>query len=163
MQIVRRRLEHVIVELERYRREQAQTDDWEAVEQASQTALRALHGALLAVPTHPFDEVYSPSDGVLAADDLTVSVGERQAWYDQTPLPLSATEFALLVALMREPRRIYTKAELLRDVWDIRAKLPTRTLETHVSRLRKKLADAEAPRGRYVVCLWGVGYSLIRP
>ena len=58
----------------------------------------------------------------------------------------------------REPTRVFTKAELLRDVWGFRSLGRTRTLDSHASRLRRKL-DPEA--GRYVVNCWGVGYRLI--
>ena len=57
-----------------------------------------------------------------------------------------------------EPTRVFTKAELLRDVWGFRSLGRTRTLDSHASRLRRKL-DPEA--GRYVVNCWGIGYRLI--
>lgn len=76
---------------------------------------------------------------------------------------LSNTEFALLVALARQPECVFTKAELLRHVWGYRSLGRPRTLDSFASRIRRKLQGAGAPRGRYVVCVWGVGYSLIRP
>ena len=53
-----------------------------------------------------------------------------------------------------------TKQELLRDVWGFRSMGKTRTLDSHASRLRRKL-DPEA--GRFVVNCWGVGYRLVEP
>jgi DNA-binding response OmpR family regulator len=54
---------------------------------------------------------------------------------------------------------VFTKEELLREVWGFRALGRTRTLESHASRLRKKLrVDGE---NRYVVNVWGVGYRLL--
>jgi len=67
-------------------------------------------------------------------------------------------EFSLLRALAAEPTRVFTKAELLRDVWGFRSTGRTRTLDSHASRLRRKL-DPEC--GRYVVNCWGVGYRLL--
>lgn len=74
---------------------------------------------------------------------------------------LSAKEYELLVALAAEPERVYRKEELLRDVWGYRSLGRTRTLDSHASRLRRKLA---APGRRpYVLNVWGVGYRLVAP
>jgi DNA-binding response OmpR family regulator len=91
--------------------------------------------------------------GELVIDPVTrrVRVGERQ-------VELANKEFALLRALASEPHRVFTKDELLRDVWGFRSMGRTRTLDSHASRLRRKLD----PDGiRYVFNCWGVGYRLI--
>jgi DNA-binding response OmpR family regulator len=93
--------------------------------------------------------------GELFIDPSTreVRVGERR-------VELANKEFALLRALAAEPTRVFGKDELLRDVWGFRSMGRTRTLDSHASRLRRKL-DPEA--GRFVVNVWGVGYRLIEP
>ncbi len=78
-------------------------------------------------------------------------MGDRQ-------VALANKEFALLRQLAAEPSRVFTKEELLRDVWGFRSMGRTRTLDSHASRLRRKL-DPES--GRYVVNVWGVGYRLV--
>jgi DNA-binding response OmpR family regulator len=96
---------------------------------------------------------------VLVAGELVV---DRRTWrvsVRDTLVPLSAKEFELLAWLAAEPYRVFTKEELLREVWGFRALGRTRTLESHASRLRKKLrVDGE---DRYVVNVWGVGYRLL--
>lgn len=82
----------------------------------------------------------------------------RQAWLAGESLELSKKEFALLRALAAEPTRVFTREELLRDVWGYRTLGRTRTLDSHASRLRKKLARTGE---RYVVNVWGVGYRLL--
>ncbi len=72
---------------------------------------------------------------------------------------LSAKEFALVARLAAEPSRVFTKEELLREVWGFRALGRTRTLESHASRVRKKLCVA--PDDRFIVNVWGVGYRLL--
>jgi DNA-binding response OmpR family regulator len=67
--------------------------------------------------------------------------------------PFKNKEFALLRALAAEPHRVFTKDELLRDVWGFRSKGRTRTLDSHASRLRRKLDPDGA---RYVFNCWGV-------
>jgi DNA-binding response OmpR family regulator len=71
---------------------------------------------------------------------------------------LSQKEYALLRALAAQPTRVFTKSELLRDVWGFRSLGTTRTLDSHACRLRRKLGE----RGdRFVVNVWGVGYRLV--
>jgi DNA-binding response OmpR family regulator len=72
---------------------------------------------------------------------------------------LPGKEFELLLRLAREPTRVFTKEELLRDVWGFRSLGRTRTLDSHASRLRRRLAQAsDTP---YVLNEWGVGYRLM--
>jgi len=83
----------------------------------------------------------------------TVKVGGKH-------IRLSMKEYALLKILASEPTRVYSKEELLQEVWGYRSTGHTRTLEAHCSRLRRKL---DPKRGRYVVNCWGVGYRLVGP
>ena len=71
---------------------------------------------------------------------------------------LSAKEYELLAALAQEPTRVFTRVELLRDVWGFQAGALTRTLDTHASRLRLKL---RAQGDAFLVNVWGVGYRLL--
>ena len=72
---------------------------------------------------------------------------------------LAAKEYELLVKLATQPTRVFTKEELLREVWGFRSLGRTRTLDSHASRLRRKLARAGA--ADCVLNVWGVGYRLI--
>jgi DNA-binding response OmpR family regulator len=78
-----------------------------------------------------------------------------------TAVGVSAREFELLVALAEEPERVFTKEELLRGVWGYRSLGRTRTLDSHASRLRRKLNPPG--EGTYVLNVWGVGYRLVAP
>lgn len=92
--------------------------------------------------------------------DLLIDRRARTATVRGRPLTLSAKEFALLDALARDPRRVLTKQELLRDVWGYMSSARTRTVDSHASRLRRKLAAAGAGN-RFVANVWGVGYRLL--
>jgi DNA-binding response OmpR family regulator len=82
----------------------------------------------------------------------------RQVWLHGEHVRLSNKEFALLRALAADPTRVFTREELLRGVWGFRTLGATRTLDSHASRLRAKLAV----RGdRFVVNVWGIGYRLV--
>jgi DNA-binding response OmpR family regulator len=89
---------------------------------------------------------------------LEIDAVSRQAWIDGVPLTLSNKEFGLLRALASEPGRVFTREELMRGVWGYKALGTTRTLDSHASRLRRKLAAGGAA---FVVNVWGVGYRLI--
>ena len=91
---------------------------------------------------------------------LTVDRHARRASLAGRVLDLSAKEFALLAALAKDPTRVLTKGELLRDVWGYRAAARTRTVDSHASRLRRKLA-AQGGGERWVVNVWGIGYRLL--
>ena len=96
--------------------------------------------------------------GPIQIGDLTVDPVTRQVTVGERRVELANKEFALLRALAAEPRRVFTKDELLRDVWGFRSKGRTRTLDSHASRLRRKLDPDGA---RYVFNCWGVGYRLL--
>ncbi|MGD9696823.1 MAG: response regulator transcription factor [Thermoleophilia bacterium] len=91
---------------------------------------------------------------------LSVDRHARRATLGGRTLDLSAKEFALLAALARDPGRVFTKGELLRDVWGFRAEGRTRTVDSHASRLRRKLV-AGGGGGTWVVNVWGIGYRLL--
>ena len=96
---------------------------------------------------------------VFVAGDLVVDRRTRRVSVRDAMLTLSAKEFELLARLASEPHRVFTKEELLREVWGFRALGRTRTLESHASRLRKKLRLGD--EDRYIVNVWGVGYRLL--
>jgi len=96
---------------------------------------------------------------VLIAGELVVDRRTRRVAVRDTLVTLSAKEFELLAWLAAEPNRVFTKEELLREVWGFRALGRTRTLESHASRLRKKLNMDESDG--FVVNVWGVGYRLL--
>lgn len=95
---------------------------------------------------------------VLQAGEIVVDRRTRRVTVRDTVVGLSAKEFDLLARLATEPSRVFTKEELLREVWGFRALGRTRTLESHASRLRRKLT---VDGTRYVVNVWGVGYRLL--
>jgi DNA-binding response OmpR family regulator len=96
--------------------------------------------------------------GRLRVGDLEVDPPSREVRLRGARVELSQKEFALLRALASHPTRVFTKEELLRDVWGYRSMGTTRTLDSHACRLRHKLGAAG---DRFVVNVWGVGYRLI--
>ena len=100
--------------------------------------------------------------GVIQIGDLRIDPSSREVRMGDRKVELSAKEFALLHALARDPVRVFTKEELLRDVWGFQLMGSTRTLDSHASRVRRKLVPATGGR-RWIVNVWGVGYRLTDP
>jgi DNA-binding response OmpR family regulator len=92
--------------------------------------------------------------GPLAIDPAT-----RVVRMHDRSVSLRRLEFALLVHLAGDPERVFGKTELLRAVWGYRCCGSTRTVDSHASRLRRKL-ELDGDR-RWVINSWGVGYRLV--
>jgi two-component system phosphate regulon response regulator PhoB len=85
---------------------------------------------------------------------LRVDPEAHQVWVDGSEVSLTALEFRLLHTLLNRRGRVQTRSQLLEDVWGVHADVTTRTVDTHVKRLREKLGEA----GAYVETIRGVGY-----
>jgi DNA-binding response OmpR family regulator len=96
--------------------------------------------------------------GVIEYGELRIDIAAHEVTVGATPVGLRRLEYALLVHLARDPARVYTKDELLRDVWGFPSACATRTLDSHASRLRRALARAGAEG--WVRATRGVGYRL---
>jgi DNA-binding response OmpR family regulator len=101
--------------------------------------------------------VSPPASELMSVGDLLIDRAARRVTVGGAAVALAAKEYDLLVKLASEPGRVFTKEQLLRDVWGFRSLGRTRTLDSHASRLRRKLAAAG---GDFVRNVWGVGYSL---
>jgi DNA-binding response OmpR family regulator len=98
--------------------------------------------------------------GLLVAGPLEIDPRTRTVTVGGRPLRASQKEYDLLLRLAADPERVFTKTELLRDVWDYRTTSRTRTLDSHVFRLRRKLRALGA-EGGLLENVWGVGYRLL--
>ncbi|MBV9818714.1 MAG: response regulator transcription factor [Solirubrobacterales bacterium] len=96
--------------------------------------------------------------GRIRVGELELDAMAREVWVEGREVYLAKKEFALLRALAAAPTRVFAREQLLRDVWGFRSPGRTRTLDSHASRLRRKLST---PRSAFVVNVWGVGYRLI--
>jgi DNA-binding response OmpR family regulator len=97
-------------------------------------------------------------DGPQRIGDLVLDPIRRQVTVGEREVALTRKEFDLLRVLSSDPTRVFTKEELLDAVWAYRGPSKTRTLDSHASRLRRRLDPEE---GRFVVNCWGLGYRLI--
>jgi two-component system response regulator MtrA len=88
---------------------------------------------------------------------LVIDISRRQVWRDDVEVVLTVTEFNVLALLTSRPGQVFSRSELLRDVWGYDVDIETRTVDAHVYRLRKKIeVDSEKPQ--YVHSVPGIGY-----
>lgn len=89
--------------------------------------------------------------------ELRIDVPKHLASWRNKPLDLTATEFKLLVTLAQRSGRVQSRDALLRDVWEYDATIDTRTVDTHMRRLREKLGQA----AKHLDTVRGVGYRFV--
>ena len=98
---------------------------------------------------------------LLAVGELVVNTLSKQVKVGGIGVQLSVKEFQLLATLAAEPERVFSKQELLEQVWGFKSPGRTRTLDSHASRLRQKLA-AGSDRA-WIANVWGHGYRVCAP
>ena len=98
-----------------------------------------------------------PADDVLAVRELRLDRAAHRVWAEEREIKLTALEFRLLQLLLEERGRVLTRGLLLEKVWNIDAEITTRTVDTHVKRLREKLGSS----GDYIETVRGVGYRFL--
>ena len=99
------------------------------------------------------------SNAPLSAGDLSLDIESRRVMLGEREINLTAKEFDILVLLMKNPNKVFSREQLLSAIWENKANETgdVRTVDVHVRRLREKIEPSpSAPR--YVHTKWGVGY-----
>ncbi|MFH2145194.1 MAG: response regulator transcription factor [Candidatus Omnitrophota bacterium] len=91
---------------------------------------------------------------VLSVDKITIDIPRHKVTVDKKEIKLTQLEFKLLVTLVKKRGRVQSRDGLLEDVWDIASDVTTRTIDTHVKRLREKMGKA----GKLIETVRGIGY-----
>jgi two-component system phosphate regulon response regulator PhoB len=90
--------------------------------------------------------------------DLKIDIDSHEVHVDSQLIELTALEFRLLKELVDKRGRVQSRDQLLSEVWGYNAEVTTRTVDTHIKRLREKLGSM----GKYVQTIRGVGYKFSR-
>lgn len=90
--------------------------------------------------------------------DVEVDINARTVRRNGERVELTPKEFDLLIALLRRQGRVTSRNELLRAVWGYNSSVVSRTVDTHVAELRRKL-EADAAEPRHILTVWKVGYK----
>jgi two-component system response regulator MtrA len=96
----------------------------------------------------------------LAFGDVSVDLGSRTVNRAGHPVPLTPKAYELLLALVRRDGMVASRADLLKEVWGYGAFIMTRTVDSHVAELRRKVDDPTNPR--HIITVWKVGYRFER-
>ena len=96
--------------------------------------------------------------GLLSIVDITIDVTAHEVRRGATLIQLTRLEFDLLVALAKDPGRVFTRDALLSEVWGYRQTTDTRLVNVHVQRLRSKV-EHDADRPEIIMTVRGVGYK----
>ena len=97
------------------------------------------------------------SGSVLQRGHIAVDEERRAAWRAGEPVELTMKEFDLILFLMKNPGKVYSREVLLDLVWGYEYQGDTRTVDVHIRRLREKL-ELDPANPKYIVTKWGVGY-----
>lgn len=95
-------------------------------------------------------------DGVVSYADISVNEVSHEVFVKQSEVVLTHKEFELLLLLIKNPRRVFTRNQLLSTIWGYDADVYSRTVDSHISTLRKKLGDA----GKYIRSIPKIGYRV---
>ncbi len=95
-----------------------------------------------------------PPQSILIVDKLAIDISRHKVTVNKKEIELTLIEFKLLVLLVQRKGRVQSRDRLLDDVWDISSEITTRTVDTHIKRLRQKLGKV----GELIETVRGVGY-----
>jgi DNA-binding response OmpR family regulator len=104
----------------------------------------------------PGKEPAPAAERILEAHDIRVDLHTREVTFREQPVTFTKMELELLVFLLKNPGRVFSREELLNQVWGFERSPTTRTVDTHVAVLRQKLSPALFESVR------GIGYRLVR-
>jgi two-component system alkaline phosphatase synthesis response regulator PhoP len=96
-----------------------------------------------------------------AFGDVVVEVESRRVMVGGTPVNVTPKAFDLLVALLQRNGRVASRLDLLREVWGHRSAVESRTVDTHIAELRRKI-EADPAHPRHILTVWKAGYRLQR-
>ena len=95
---------------------------------------------------------------IIHAGDLTIDPEKRKVSIKGEPIDFTAKEFDLLLHFAKHPGRVYTRSQLLDEVWGYGHDGYEHTVNSHINRLRAKIEENPA-QPRYILTVWGVGYK----
>lgn len=98
----------------------------------------------------------------IRAGDIVIDVEKRKVTIQGTPAELTAREFDLLLQFAQHPGRVYTRSQLLDQVWGYGHDGYEHTVNSHINRLRAKI-EKDPAHPRYLLTVWGIGYKFADP
>jgi DNA-binding response OmpR family regulator len=103
-------------------------------------------------------EVSKESQKALQAGDLVIDIEKRNVTLKGNPVLLTAKEFDLLLHFANHPGRVYTRMELLQQIWGYGYEGYEHSVNSHINRLRAKI-EKDPAKPRHILTVWGIGYK----
>jgi DNA-binding response OmpR family regulator len=100
----------------------------------------------------------APASGVIELDGLRIDLQRHEAQVGGVPVELTAKEFELLACFARSPGRVFTRMQLLDQVWGYTHSGYEHTVNSHINRLRNKI-ERDPANPVFIQTVWGVGYK----
>ncbi len=97
---------------------------------------------------------------IVSLGDLEIDYDARNVKVSNVEVDLTPKEFDLLYFLAKNPNKVFSREDLLRDVWNYEYFGDLRTVDTHVKRLREKLNKVSVKAASMITTIWGVGYKI---
>ena len=123
--------------------------------------LQARVKAILRRANMASNQADAKQDEIIESQSLVIDVSGRNVFIDQQPVELTAKEFDLLLHFARNPGRVFSRGQLLDQVWGYSHSGYEHTVNSHINRLRKKIEKSpeQSPeQSQYIETVWGVGY-----
>lgn len=96
------------------------------------------------------------TDYIVSRGDISVNLQQKAVYENAVPVKLGRKEYEILVLLLKTPNRILSREKILNKVWGLYADVDDRTIDVHVTRLRKKFKNAKR-----IESVWGEGYRFV--
>lgn len=100
-------------------------------------------------------EIYEENKNILSLYNIEVDGAAREVKIDNNKIDLTPKEYELLIYLMKRPNMVFSREQLLNDIWGFEFYGDLRTVDTHIKNLREKLGESR----KYIITIWGIGYK----
>lgn len=98
------------------------------------------------------------TSNILVFDNLTINIDDYNVFIDKTPIPVTKKELELLWTLANNKNKVFSRDVLLNNLWGYNYYGDTRTVDSHIKRLRSKIDEYDHPKWE-IKTIWGVGYK----
>jgi two-component system response regulator ResD len=142
---------------------EAGTDDYVVKPFSPRELVHRVKAVLRRTSATAFLTTDTETHNVIVFPELTIDHDAHEVKAGGKKIQLTPKEYELLYYLAKSPDKVFTREQLLRDVWHYEFFGDLRTVDTHVKRLREKLNRASAKAAKMITTVWGVGYKLEVP
>lgn len=138
---------------------EAGADDYIVKPFSPREVVLRVKAVLRRVGSSSFANTDGSSKDVLIYPQLTINLDAHRVTADGEEVSLTPKEYELLCFLAKSPDKVFTREQLLKEVWQYEFFGDLRTVDTHVKRLREKLSSVSKTAAKMIVTVWGVGYK----